>query len=298
MPHKGDSNHEGTTLSEPARVSIATCTLFPPNKRFTTLHLCVETHFYPGDKLGPRHCPLVPGGLVARSPRSPGHCPASVSGWNRNPEVTPAPHKLLSRHPQGADFSPFSPFPCASRIPRIPQPPLPSHLTSTWEARSDQRLPIPAVFPTLPQPEGSRAAPPPTKRKTKPSTSTLPSRPRPQPGCPLGRCHSPFKAQTALSPSALRSPGTWTRSFSKGISANTLNTSPVPPSFRSYLLWEAYPDHPERLRQPCRSRHSSTCLIIKATDCLPAWELLEGMKRVRVPQGTPYPENPEALYVG
>lgn len=48
-------------------------------------HLCVETHVYTGDKLGPHHCPLVPGGLVARIPRSPGHSPASVSGQEPKP---------------------------------------------------------------------------------------------------------------------------------------------------------------------------------------------------------------------
>ena len=164
-------------------MSIATCTLFPPNKRWTcltTFRLFVETHFYPGDKLGPRHCPLVPGSLVARIRRSPGHCPASVSGWNRNPEVTPAPHKLLSRHPQGADFSPFSPFPGASRIPRVPQPPLPSHLTPTWGARSDQRLPIPTFSQLCPSrrevvqhhhPPKGKLSPPPARSPPGPGPS-------------------------------------------------------------------------------------------------------------------------------
>ena len=62
---------------------LSTWTLFPPNKHFTCFTmfcLYVEIHFYTADVTGPRHWPLVPGGLVARIQCS--HCCAltSVSG--------------------------------------------------------------------------------------------------------------------------------------------------------------------------------------------------------------------------
>ena len=72
------------SLSEPARVSIHTyCTHFPPNKHFscfTTFCLYVEIHFFIADRPGPCHWPLVPGGLVARIPRSHCRCLTSISG--------------------------------------------------------------------------------------------------------------------------------------------------------------------------------------------------------------------------
>ena len=58
MPHISDSNYqEGTTLSEPAHVSIHTYS-FSPSKHFTcftTFQLYVEIYFYTADGLGPCH---------------------------------------------------------------------------------------------------------------------------------------------------------------------------------------------------------------------------------------------------
>ena len=85
MRHKSDSNdHEGATLSLSPPARLSTRTLSPPNKHFTcftTFRLYVEIHFYTVDGPGPRHRPLVPGGLGARIQRSHGHSLTSISGW-------------------------------------------------------------------------------------------------------------------------------------------------------------------------------------------------------------------------
>lgn len=82
MPQRSDPGHHGgVTLSLCLPTRPSTRTLFPPNEHWTclaTFHLCVETHFCTGGKLGPHHWPLVPGGLVARTRRALCHCPASV----------------------------------------------------------------------------------------------------------------------------------------------------------------------------------------------------------------------------